>query len=156
MHEKPSFRSAFKARRALIAVDAFYEWFQTEQIGKGGKLLKQPFAIRPKDGSTLALAGLYEVWRDKNAPDDSAELLWTYTIITTTATDDVGRVHDRMPMAITPDKWDQWLDPELREADEIKSLMAPPTGLDIYAVSTAVNSVKGNNGPHLLDPLPAS
>jgi putative SOS response-associated peptidase YedK len=30
VHEKPSFRAAFKSRRALIPVDAFYEWLETE------------------------------------------------------------------------------------------------------------------------------
>jgi putative SOS response-associated peptidase YedK len=65
-----------------------------------------------------------------------------YTIIATTATDSVGRIHDRMPMAITPDHWDEWLDP--RNVDRLRSLMAPPAdgSLDMYAVSKAVNSVR--------------
>lgn len=43
--------------------------------------------IRPSDGSTLALAGLYEVWYDKSLPeDDPKRVVPTYTIITTTAT----------------------------------------------------------------------
>nr|WP_272941309.1 SOS response-associated peptidase family protein [Kribbella flavida] len=57
VHEKPSFRTPFTSRRALIPVDAFYEWLESEQVGKGGKPLKQPFALRPADGSTLALPG---------------------------------------------------------------------------------------------------
>jgi len=109
--------------------------------------------IRPADGSALALAGLYEVWKDKSLPhDDPAALLWSYTIITTTATDEIGR----MPMSVAPKDWDQWLDPTVSEADQLRSLMVPPTGLDIYAVSTAFNDVRRNNGPHLLDPLSVS
>lgn len=70
------------------------------------------------------------------------------------ATDDVGRVHDRMPMAVAKDNWQKWLDPRT-SADDAKELMTPPpTGsLDIYAITRAVNDVK-NNGPELLDPLP--
>ncbi|WP_328522851.1 SOS response-associated peptidase [Kribbella sp. NBC_00359] len=102
VHEKPAYRRAFKSQRALIPVDAFYEWLETDQVGKSGKKLKQPFALRPADGSTLALAGLYEVWYDKSLPDDDpARVVPTYTIITATATDSVGRIHDRTPMAIT-------------------------------------------------------
>lgn len=80
----------------------------------------------------------------------------TYTIITTTATDSVGRIHDRMPMAITRDHWDERLDPRNHDVDQLLGLMAPPTdgSLDMYAVSKAVNSVK-NNGPELLEQLPA-
>jgi putative SOS response-associated peptidase YedK len=159
VHEKPSFRTAFRSKRALIAVDAFYEWLETDQISeKTGQPLKQPFALRPADGHTLALAGLYEVWTDKSKPDgDPDRIVPTYTIITTTATDSVGRIHDRMPMAITADNWDAWLDPRNTDVDHIRELMAPPLddSLEIYAVSKLVNSVK-NNGPELLEPLPAS
>ncbi|MFD7161130.1 SOS response-associated peptidase [Kribbella sp. NPDC059898] len=156
VHEKPAYRSAFKSRRALIPCDAFYEWLETEQVGKAGRRLKQPFALRPADGSTLPLAGLYEVWYDKALPhDDPNRVVPTYTIVTTTATDSVGRIHDRMPMAIAPDHWDAWLDPRNRNVDELRGLMAPPAdgGLDMFAVSKAVNNVR-NNGPELLEPLP--
>jgi hypothetical protein len=45
VHEKPAYRRAFKSQRALIPVDAFYEWLETDQVGKSGKPLKQPFAL---------------------------------------------------------------------------------------------------------------
>jgi putative SOS response-associated peptidase YedK len=157
VHQKPAYRRAFKSQRALIPVDAFYEWLETDEVGKSGKKLKQPFALRPSDGSTLALAGLYEVWYDKSLPDDDPNrVVPTYTIITTTATDSVGRIHDRMPMAITPDHWADWLNPRNHDVDQIRALMAPPSdgSLDMYAVSKLVNNVK-NNGPELLEPLPA-
>jgi putative SOS response-associated peptidase YedK len=153
VHEKPAFRRAFKTRRCLVPVDAFYEWFETQELGKSGKPLKQPFAIRPSDGEVLALAGLYEFWHDTEKP---ADWLVTFAIITTTATDDVGRIHDRMPMAVPRERWGQWLDPRVEDADEVRALMAPPTQgtLEIYPVAKAVNNVR-NNGPELLEPLPA-
>ncbi|WP_199235009.1 SOS response-associated peptidase [Kribbella sp. VKM Ac-2568] len=143
VHEKSAYRRAFKSRRALIPVDAFYEWLETDEVGKSGKKLKQPFALRPVDGSTLALAGLYEVWYDKSLPDDDPNRgVPTYTIITTTATDSVGRVHDRMPMAIAPDHWGEWLDPRNHDVDQLRALMEPPVdgSLDMYAVSKAVTT----------------
>ncbi|MEV4263538.1 SOS response-associated peptidase family protein [Kribbella sp. NPDC049584] len=70
VHQKPAYRRAFKSQRALISVDAFYEWLETDEVGKSGKKLKQPFVLRPADGSTLSLAGLYEVWYDESLPDD--------------------------------------------------------------------------------------
>ncbi|MFC5268516.1 hypothetical protein ACFPJ1_40960 [Kribbella qitaiheensis] len=52
-----------RERRGVVGADAL--------VSLSGKKLKQPFAIRPADGSTtLALAGLYEVWYDKSLPDD--------------------------------------------------------------------------------------
>ena len=158
VHEKPAFRRAFKSQRALIPVDAFYEWLETEEVGKSGKPLKQPFVLRPSDRATLALAGLWEVWYDKSLPkDDPAGRIETYTIITTTATDSVGRIHDRMPMAINSGDWADWLDPRNHDVDELRAVMAPPIdgSLDMYAVSKLVNNVR-NNGPELLEPMPVS
>lgn len=137
VHEKPAYRAAFKSRRCLIPVDGFFEWFPTQQLGRTGKPLKQPFYITPADGQVLPLAGLYELWKDPLPADDADPWLTTFTIITTTATDDVGRVHDRMPMSVSPDKWEDWLDPALNDNDATHALMAPPVAgsLDIYAVS---------------------
>lgn len=155
-HEKPAFKRAFKSRRLLVPVDGFYEWCPTQQVGKSGKPLKQPFYIHPVEpGGLLTLAGLYEFWRDPDKPDGGPDAwLTSFTILTTIATDDVGRIHDRMPMAVAPQNWDAWLDPRLNDTDAIRGLMAPPTGLDIYAVTKAVNNVK-NNGPDLLQPVAA-
>ena len=156
VHEKPSFRRAFKTRRMILPIDGFYEWFPTEQIGKGGKPLKQPFYLHPKADEPLCLAGIYEFWRDKEKEDgDPDAWLTTFTIITTTATDAVGHIHDRMPMTIAKKDWERWLDPRVDDVEEIRGLMTPPAdgSLDIYAITTAVNNVR-NNGPELLEPLP--
>lgn len=155
---KPAFRGAFARRRCLVPADGYYEWYTPTDpqapTGKGGRPLKQPFYIHPADGSSLAMAGLYEWWRDPAVPeaDESAWRL-TCTIITTEATDDVGRIHDRMPMTIEPAQWSAWLDPGVG-ADDAGALLVPAaTGtLNAYPVSTRVNSVR-NHGPELLVPL---
>ena len=68
----------------------------------------------------MAFAGIYELWRDAALPDDHpAARLWTAAIITTSATDDVGWVHDRMPMVVSPGHWDEWLDPAAGDADSL-------------------------------------
>jgi putative SOS response-associated peptidase YedK len=130
---------------------------ETEQVGKSGTKRKQPFVLWAADRSTLALACLYEVWYDKSLPKGApGSVVPTYTIITTTATDSVGLVHDRMPMAVAPGDWAEWLDPRNHDVDQVRALMSPPVdgSFEMYAVSKLVNSVK-NNGPDLLEPLPA-
>ena len=157
--EKPAFRRAFAKRRCLVPADGYYEWYLPTSpdapVGKGGKPLKQPFFIHPADGSSLAMAGLYEWWRDPTRADDDPEA-WrlTCTVITTEATDDVGRIHDRMPMTIGRADWSTWLDPA-HGPDEVAALLTPAvsTRLDAYPVSTLVNSVR-NNGPELIEPMP--
>jgi putative SOS response-associated peptidase YedK len=153
--EKPAYRKAFVARRCLLPADGYFEWYPTEQLTAAGKPRKQPFFIRPRGGATLAMAGLYEIWRDPTrADDDPARFRWTCTVITTDATDDVGRIHDRMPLMVEPERRAAWLDPRTPQ-DALHALLVPaaPGELEAYPVSTAVGNVR-NNGPELIDPLP--
>jgi putative SOS response-associated peptidase YedK len=166
--DKPAFRRAFERRRAILPADGYYEWYEHEERSKAGQAQprgsagtgrrprKQPFFIRPKDGSVLAMAGLYELWRDPTkSDDDPTRWLWTCTVITTDAEDDLGRIHDRMPLMLTPDRYDAWLDPENRDRDSLLGLLRPaaPGLLEAYPVSTLVSNV-ANNGPALVEPLP--
>jgi putative SOS response-associated peptidase YedK len=147
--EKPAFRRAFSKRRCLLPADGYYEWQQ--QPGAA----KQPIYITRTDGRPLAFAGLYELWRDPAvAREDPDAWLWTATIITTSAPDELGMIHDRMPMIIDPGSWADWLDPASNDAADLRALLVPAaaSGLATYPVSTAVNSVR-NNGPHLVEPL---
>jgi putative SOS response-associated peptidase YedK len=149
---KPSFRSAFKRRRCIIPADGYYEW-QAAEAGK--KAPKQPFYIYRSDGGILAFAGIYELWRDASLPDDHEHAwLWTASIITTDATDEIGKIHDRTPMVVPPDGWADWLDPTNNDKDLLLATMRPAPisgagGLTSHPVSTAVNSVR-NNGPDLV------
>ena len=142
--EKAAFRKAFRARRCLLPADGYYEWYPVE--GADGKPAKQPWFIRPADGAPLVMAGLYEFWK---APD--GEWLTTATVITTAATDEVGHLHDRMPMAVARENWAAWLDPRF-DGDARGLLTVPAPALAYHAVSTAVNKV-ANDGPELVRPL---
>jgi putative SOS response-associated peptidase YedK len=148
--EKPAFRRAFAKRRCLLPADGYFEWYG-ETKGK-----KQPFFIRPADGGVLAMAGLYELWKDPNAAEDEDPWLWTCTVLTTSAPDDLGRIHDRMPLLVERKRYAEWLDPAQDDPDELASLLVPaaPGRLSAYPVSTEVNNVR-NNGPQLVEPVPA-
>jgi putative SOS response-associated peptidase YedK len=148
---KPAFRAAFAKRRCLIPADGYYEWM-TE--GKA----KKPFYIYRTDGGILAFAGIYELWRNSQVPDDHEDAwYWSASIITTQATDEIGQIHDRTPMIIAPESWTDWLDPANHEKEMLFAAMRPAMtsgsgGLTSHPVSTAVNSVR-NNGPSLIEPL---
>jgi putative SOS response-associated peptidase YedK len=154
--EKPAFRRAFAKRRCLLPADGYYEWYPTAKLSKSNKPVKQPFFIHPADGGVLAMAGLYEIWRDSTVDEDEpGAFVWTATVITTSAEDALGHIHDRMPMIVEPKQYSAWLDPAITEPEDLRSLLVPATPdlLEAYPVSTEVNSVK-NNGPNLVEPLP--
>jgi putative SOS response-associated peptidase YedK len=153
---KPAYRHAFKRRRCLLPADGYYEWQRPDGSSEdrpAGAGAKQPYFITRGDGGPLAFAGLYELWRDAALPDDHERAwLWTATIITTSAPDELGKIHDRMPMVIEPQRWSDWLDPANNDPADLRALLAPAaaSGLISYPVSTAVNAVR-NNGPQLIE-----
>jgi putative SOS response-associated peptidase YedK len=151
--EKPAFKRAFAVRRCLLPADGYFEWYPTSQTNAKGKPVKQPYFIRPADGSVLAMAGLYEIWRDPTRSDDDPERFrWSCTVLTTQAEDSLGHIHDRMPLMVERDRWSDWLDP--RVGGELSLLVpAAPGSLEAYPVSSLVSNVR-NNGPELVEPLP--
>jgi len=106
----PAFRAAYKARRCLVPVNAFYEW-----SGPKGRRVK--WRISLKDESLFALGGLWEWWKDPAA--ESA--VHTYTIVTTDANAALAHIHDRMPVIIAAGNYGRWLD----AGQEVGDLMAP-------------------------------
>jgi putative SOS response-associated peptidase YedK len=135
------FRGAFASRRCLVPADAFYEWRRTPAG-------KTPYAIVRTDGQPMAFAGLWEGWR---APDGHVER--TFAIITTAANATLAAVHNRMPVIVEEADWPLWLGES--EGDPV-SLLRPAADnvLRLWPVGRRVNSPR-NNGPELLDPLPA-
>lgn len=144
--EKPSFKKAASRRRCIVPADGYYEWEKRD----GAKV---PYFLH-QDG-VLAMAGLYELWRDPTkAEDDEARWVWSVTVLTSPAADALGHIHDRSPVVLPPDLRASWLDPAVTELGDVRDLLAaiPEPRLEPYEVSTAVNSVK-NNSPELLTPV---
>lgn len=112
----PSFRSALKARRCLVPLNAFYEWSGPPQrrIRHRITLPSQPL---------FALAGLWEQW---GAGENVVE---TYTIITCNANEALAPVHSRMPVILEEEDYDAWLGQARREllrAYRAALLIEPP------------------------------
>ncbi len=107
--EKPAFKNAIKSKRALIPASGYYEW-QTDPVTNK----KTPFFIRAADGHTMAFAGIYSWWRDHSLPDDDPNA-WTLTttILTADAVHTLDHIHDRNPVPLPRDWWDDWLNPAI-------------------------------------------
>jgi len=145
--EKPAYKKALAARRCLVIADGYYEW----QAATTDRPAKQPFFIRPADGSLLAIAGLYEFWRDR-ASTAAAPWLVTTTIITTAASGALAKIHDRRPVGLVPEEWDPWLDPAVGADEAARLLSGEGPEMIAEPVSTAVNRA-GIGGPELIAPI---
>ena len=148
--EKPSFRTAWKSRRALIPASAFYEWKK-----EGTK--KTPYSINLPNHQPFALAGLWSTWQPPEIPppedgkseggnpvkqnhdsglfDDADEvstaenkpenkIIQSFTILTTIPQGIIQKLHHRMPVILSPDQYDQWLAPRKLNDDEVPLLIA--------------------------------
>ena len=151
--EKPAFRRALAARRCLIPADGWYEWQRGEDH-------KQPYYTHCLDGSSLAMAGLWEYWKPKDDPaDEYPDGLVTATVLTTAAVGPLRQIHDRMPLVLPAAAWDAWLNPDASAGDEGVAawLSTPPSDelvarLELRPVSPRVNNVR-NKGPELIEPI---
>ena len=147
---KPAFKRAAASRRCLVPADGYFEWRRPDPAAPK---LKRPCYVHPTDGDVLALAGLYEFWRDRSlADDDPDRWLVTTTIVTAPATGELVELHDRRPVALARARWDQWLDPAVGADEAVALLEAPAPDQTFYEVGTTVNRV-GTQGPGLLAPV---
>jgi putative SOS response-associated peptidase YedK len=140
----PAFRGAFRHSRCVIPASGFYEW------KKLSPSVKQPVYITAKDGSPLVFAGLCESWTDPDTGDN----VDSCTILTTVANALLKPVHDRMPVVLDEKAWNTWLDPKVKDAEELKSLLkpAPAKRLAMHPVSRRVNSPR-NDDASLIEPV---
>ena len=147
IHEKPTFRQAFRTTRCLIPATGYYEW--ATSLGKYPP--KQPFYICSQDEQTsLSIAGIWSTWKSESGAE-----IQSAAIITREAVGDLATIHSRMPVFMPKDRWDSWLDPKNREIETLISLMDisdPAAGLVTRPVASKVNLV-ANNGAELIQAI---
>jgi putative SOS response-associated peptidase YedK len=126
---KPAYRSAFNKGRCLIVADGFYEWKKT---GKN----KQPFFVRLKDDEPFAFAGLSEHWHRGD------QVIESCAIITTEPNELMEGIHDRMPVILSPEDYELWLEPDFHGQGKLLEMLKPYPAEDMeaYPVSTVVNN----------------
>ncbi len=136
--EKPTFKGAFKKRqRCIVPMRGFYEWQQPS---------KQPYFIEREDSELLACAGLYDHWQQDE------EEFYSYTILTTLPNKMMETLHNRMPVILKPEAFDQWLDANVASED-LEVVLGPYKGkLKAHEVSRRVGKV-GENDAGLIEPV---
>jgi len=142
---KASFKGPFFNRRCIVPVDGFFEWH------KNGKN-KIPYYIFQRNRKPFALAGLWDKWISPEG-----DLVRSFTIITIDSSDPIKEIHQRMPVIISKENYNFWLDTSKKGLDYISKLKYILYEVDVnklkfYQVSNFVNS-PANNGPECIYPL---
>ncbi len=134
--ERPAFGVAFARRRCLVPVNGFYEWRDESGV-------RTPWWIHRGDGYPFALAGIY------NSRNHEAAAC----VITCAPNSLLEPIHNRMPVMLDAERWDDWLGPET-DAATLHDLLQPREWPDHTArlVSQQVNRA-GADGPQLVEPV---
>lgn len=140
--DRPAFRDALRHRRCLVLADGFFEWQRTGRA-------KRPMRVTMRSGEPFAFAGLWSTWKD---PDGNR--IPSCAIITTASSDLLTSVHDRMPVVLSRDMEEFWLDPAVDDPDMLASVFTPHPDevMKVYEVSELVNSA-ANDGPEVIEPV---
>ena len=147
-----AYRQAFQRRRCIVPADGFYEWTTV-----AGQARKQPWYIHRPEDEPYGFAGLWERWRP-SGPTGPAGMApaWTYTctVITAAANPRMAQLHERMPVALAPQAWDAWLNPDLHDVAVVASLLRPTPAelVTFHPVSVEVNTAV-NRGPQLIEEI---
>ena len=136
--EKPAFRDAVRRRRAIVPATGFYEWT------KDADGARDPWYVRPADGSVMALAAVWQDW----APP-GGEPIATCAVVTTAAGPDTSALHPRTPVMLAQADWPLWLGEAGHGAAPLMRAM-PEGTLEHWRVGREVNSNRAA-GPGLID-----
>lgn len=144
------FKTAVRKRRAIVPATGYYEWRTVDGV-------KHPQFIHLPDELTV-FAALYEWWRNPAAADDAPDKwLLSTTIITRDSAGPLADIHDRMPVFLSPELIEEWLDPHAEFSEELLEAIADGGAetaerMEFYEVGREVGNVR-NNGPQLLEPV---
>lgn len=137
---KPAFKAAYAKRRCAVIASGWYEWKHSD----GAKI---PHWFHPARGGLVALAGLWERWKNPA----TGEEIRTATVLTTTPNGMASPIHDRMPVVLEGDALVRWLAPDT-EVASLRYLLRPCADetLDVYVVDRKVGSPRYND-QHLIE-----
>lgn len=140
--DKPSFRQPIRYHRCLIPASGFIEWLRQPDGSR------QPSYIQRKDGELLAMAGIWDTWKG------SDQVIASGTILTTAANSLVATLHDRMPVLLSSSEYDQWLDRDITDPQQLKGIYTPYPADPLQAtpISSLINNPR-HDSPDCLEPL---
>lgn len=139
--ERPAFRTALARRRCLILADGFFEW---EKVGS----VRKPMRAVLKSGECFAFAGLWDTWRDP-----AGEIVRSCTILTTEPNELLRPIHNRMPVILSRESEELWLDGDVQDPAVLSSILTPYPAdeMGVYEVAPLVNRAS-HDSPEVVAP----
>lgn len=140
------FNQLWPSGRAIVPSEGWFEWVKDQADPKK----KQPYFIRLKNQRPMFFAALAQVHPGMDPHEGDG-----FVIITAASDQGMVDIHDRRPLALSPELANEWLDPGLpsERAEEIALKLCRPTeDFEWYRVGAEVGNVKNQN-PQLIHPV---
>ncbi len=126
--EKATFRDAFKKRRGLMVWTSYVEWRDENGV-------KIPYEFMLENGDPIGFAGLWDQW------GTGTEYFESCTMITCDPNSLAAPFHDRMPVILEPDNFEEWLSAKT-PTDDLLSLLRPLPSDRLVAVLANADDFK--------------
>lgn len=145
---KSAFKNPVHHQRGVLFINGFYEWVQEQ--GKN-----QPYRICAENQELIPLACIHDRWDSRQGA-----IIHSFSILTKAATPPISYLHDRMPIMLSQEQQEAWLDPNINVKAMIDDLSMAEIlkPLDFYPVSKKVNKTGYNQKDALnrIEPNPQS
>lgn len=115
---KPAFKAALRRKRCIIPADSFYEWYRSPVKGK------VPYRFAVSKQPLLLLAGLWDQY------EGPIGVIQGFAVLTTAANRSMADVHDRMPVILSPENANQWLE-KTEEVEKFQPMLLPESQPDL-------------------------
>jgi putative SOS response-associated peptidase YedK len=137
---KASFRKPIRSQRCLVLANCYFEW-------KKEAATKTPHVIYVQDQRLFAMAGVWDEWTNTS----TGELILSFSILTTAATDLLHPLHHRMPVILDRDQRQRWI--SNLSLNDVTGMFQqyPSDRMNAYPVGTDVN-IPANNTVEILSP----
>lgn len=117
--EKPSFKKAILTQRAVVPVEAFYEFPDKESP------IRHRLRVQREDGQPFLLGAIW-AWH-------AGYGVTSVSVLTTEPMDILARWHSRSPLILGAEHVEAWLDPSMKQSPSIQRFLktSPSAGLSV-------------------------
>ena len=130
--DKILFKDSYDKRKCIIPVNGYFEWSVLNNT-------KTPFFIHIPPSEPMYLAGIWKYIKDKQ---DGVK---AFSIITKIANKHISKIHHRMPILLSVDEGDDFLNDDKSIFLNHNHISKIESELDFYPVSNFVNNPMNNS-----------
>ena len=110
-------KESWERRRCIVPASYYFEWEHLINAATGKAKTGDKYMIQPKGSEITWLAGLYRI------EEMSGIQVPVFTVLTREPSEDIRFIHDRMPAILPREVVEEWIRPDSKPDEVIKTAM---------------------------------